>query len=156
YQNAIYKAAINSNGTLGTWSVAGKLEGLRAYQVTFAYNGYMYAAGGRGPTGGLRPHVSYASILEDGNIDGWIGSSSYVSSSASQSSYNPGYAAYNGWLYVNGGRSNDSTPLSISNRLAIHSIPRKMLYSKTIDLGTPSRVTNVTYTGTLPADWADN
>jgi len=92
-------AAINSNGTLGSWSTTSSMTTNRTYIKAIVYNGFMYAIAGQydfTPT--LLNSVEYAAINADGTLGTWKTTSSI---SVSRNGYAAGI--YNGYIYIMGG-----------------------------------------------------
>jgi len=103
--NDVEVAHINSDGTIGTWSATTSFPTARSGHTSVAYNGYLYVIGGA--TGsGPRNDVEVAPIKSDGTIGTWSATTSFTTAREGHTS-----AAYNGYLYVIGGKS-ESTDLN--------------------------------------------
>lgn len=91
-------AAINSNGTLGTWTAGTSLDptGGHGYGLSaVAYNGYIYAMGGQYNT----QLVEYAALdPTTGAIGSW-----QTTTTLPGARFAAGAAAYNGYVYLVGG-----------------------------------------------------
>lgn len=138
-------APINSgNGSVGSWSPTTSLIAPRSMGEPVIANGYVYVLGGGDVSENAINSVQYAPLNANGTIGTWQQTASFTTAR-----YFHGTGVYNGYLYVTGGwgtsRMNDVQSASLN------SIPRKATYSKLIDLGVNSKVTNVSYNGTVPA-----
>jgi hypothetical protein len=89
----------------------------------------------------------YAPINANGTIGNWQSTTSL--STGRQET--PG-VTYNGYIYMVGGMNGAGSYSNTTERVSVSSIPRKATYSKLMDLGLLSTVTNITYSGTLPGD----
>lgn len=68
----IYKSTINlSDGTIGTWGIAGNLPEKMIQFTMLSKNGYLYIFGGWTQTGVVRNNVQRAQINSDGTINEW-------------------------------------------------------------------------------------
>lgn len=95
-QTDIQYAPINSNGTIGSWSVMGtSIQQTRNKPDIYIYNGYMYVMGGV---------VSAANSTEIAKInkDGTIGAFSY-GPALNRYRINGTFVGYNGYIYAIGG-----------------------------------------------------
>ncbi len=99
-QSSVYYAAINSNGTLGTWSLTSSMNQGRKMFAAAAYNGILYAFGGdisttsAGETGSNTTSVEYAFIKADGSLGAWTTTTSMpIGSACGQGTI------YNGKIY---------------------------------------------------------
>ncbi|HVQ43377.1 MAG TPA: hypothetical protein VMT30_00200 [Candidatus Saccharimonadia bacterium] len=102
-------AKINSDGSVGTWSTTTSLGTARAYMAGANYQGVVYVMGGEGATsnGSLLTSVEYARINGDGTITSWTTTTALGTARDRFSG-----AAYNGFVYVTGGRTGTPTVLS--------------------------------------------
>lgn len=94
----IQYAAINSNGSLGSFTTATTTIAIaRIGASTVAYNGYMYVIGGS--TGGTnKSDVQYAAINSDGSLGSFSSTASFTNAR-----YGMAVVAYNGYMYLIGG-----------------------------------------------------
>jgi N-acetylneuraminic acid mutarotase len=113
--NDVQYAAINSNGTLGTWAATASFTTGRRSPVAAVYNGYVYLAGGQNGTNYYND-VQYAPVNADGTLGSWATTSSFTTNR-----YSPGMAAYNGYLYVLGGYNSTNGLLSDVQYASINS-----------------------------------
>lgn len=103
------RAAINANGTLGTWTTTGMtvLNTARAQPGVAAYNGYIYTTGGANNLSLTTTYTSseYAPLNGDGSIGTWT-----TDAGGDFTTTRAGHASviYNGYVYVMGG-ANSST-----------------------------------------------
>lgn len=95
YEDAVYYAQMNSDGTAGTWQATTPLPVAKDFQTATAYNGYLYVAGGR-----TSDDVYYAKINTNGTVGAWQTGPLLPDVRDAASSL-----AYNGYLYVIGGRT---------------------------------------------------
>ena len=97
YLSDVQYAAINANGTIGTWTATTSFTTARNDHTSVAYNGYLYVVGGY--TGSVYLNdVQYAPINADGTTGTWTASTSFTTARNGHAS-----VAYNGYLYVVGG-----------------------------------------------------
>ena len=91
-------AAINSDGTLGTWASAGSsFTNGRMFHGTLAYGGYLYILGGYDGTNYYND-VQYAPINSNGTIGTWIYTANFNGLRREFSA-----AVMNGFMYIYGG-----------------------------------------------------
>lgn len=112
-QTTVDYAVINSGGGIGSWTSTTALPDGRYGATSLAWAGYVYNIGGT-TTGGT---CSAASVV---NQDGVISTSGGISSWPNTASYpyegwDDATAVYNGYIYILGGTTNGTTPLSSSN-----------------------------------------
>jgi len=140
--NVVEYAAINpTTGALGSWIPTTSFSVPRYLHSAGVSNGYIYILGGN--TNYLTD-VQYAPINANGTVGNWSNTTPLT-----QGRYGHSSVVYNGYIYILGGTSSGGT-LNLVQYAPINAMPRKAQYSKLIDLGTPSRVTSIDYTGTLP------
>jgi hypothetical protein len=99
--NMVY-APVNSDGTLGAWAPTTSYATARNFASLVAYNGYMYVIGGT-LFGSYYSDVQYAVINGDGTLGTWVSTTSLGFGRSS-----PSALAYNGYMYVIGGRHGTS------------------------------------------------
>lgn len=128
-------ATIAGNGTVGAWTNTTSLSNARFGFKTYAANGYMYAVGGD-----TNNTTIAAPILSGGSLGKW----NYVASYTSARS-NAALADNNGYLYQVGGVLGGTIEYA-----SLNAIPKVSKYSKIIDLGTNTTISNISYSGTLP------
>ncbi len=97
----IQYAAINGNGSLGSWTTNGtNLTVPRAFAGWTAYNGYMYSLGGVATSGSTgSADVMYAPINGNGSVGSWTSNATTFSGVRTYTQA----VAYNGYMYVIGG-----------------------------------------------------
>ena len=73
YQNSVYYAPINTNGTVGAWSTTSSFINGRHHLTSLAYNGYMYIIGGCSQTfcATVYNDVQFAPINSNGTLGAW-------------------------------------------------------------------------------------
>jgi N-acetylneuraminic acid mutarotase len=98
--NDVQYAPINANGSIGSWAYSSSFTTVRAYFGAIADNGYVYIMGGYNNSNGYLNDVQVAQINNGGpgTLSGWTSTTSF-----STGIYNPVSVAYNGYLYVMGG-----------------------------------------------------
>ncbi len=89
-------AAINSNGTLGTWSATTALPVATEYATSIVNNGYVYEIGGLGSSAVAT--VYYAPINSNGTLGAWTTTASLLNATYSATS-----VVNNGYVYEIGG-----------------------------------------------------
>ena len=98
YFNDVQYAPINADGTVGTWTATTSFTTGRSSHGTVLYNGKLYVIGGTRSAGPLND-VQYAPINTDGTVGTWTATTSFPTARYSHTS-----VAYDGYLYVLGGR----------------------------------------------------
>lgn len=96
--NTTRYAALNANGTTGTWQTGTALPVSRYGHGMVAYNDYMYLLGGF-TTGGVVNTVHYAVINADGSLGAWTAAANNFTTAR----HSHGSVVHNGYLYVVGG-----------------------------------------------------
>lgn len=98
--NSVERAAINSDGKLGTWSFAQSMATARSGAAVVEANGYLYAIGGNTYAAGNQAlaSVEYAKINADGSPGPWGTTSSMITARA----YGPNVVV-GGYVYYFGG-----------------------------------------------------
>lgn len=96
--NVLYYAAINSDGTLGSWNTTTNLPaGVSGHQL-IAYKGYLYFTGSDN-------YFYYAAINGDGTIAAsWTRTTGYNTYGQTSRSGHK-IATYNGYMYITGGKA---------------------------------------------------
>jgi hypothetical protein len=95
---SVYYAPIASNGSVGSWTATSSMLSIRAGLGLGVYNGYVYAVGGS--VGATRLNsVEYAVINANGTLGTWTSGGTFTNIR-----HFPGAVAYDGYLYVSGGR----------------------------------------------------
>ena len=124
--NTVYYAALNTNGTIGSWSSSNNLP-VATYQATSAaYNGYVYEIGGYNGSSNVST-VYYAPINSGGATDIWNTTTSLPSAVDQAISI-----AFNGFIYELGGYTTAAT--SAVDYVGLASIPRIGIYSALVDI----------------------
>lgn len=113
--NSVIYATINSDGTLGSWSVASNTMATGVCRFGWTeFDGYLYAAGGASGTlsgncgnssSTNNNTLQYARILGNGDVSAWSTSANSFTSARKD----PGLAVYNGFLYLSSGTSDGAT-----------------------------------------------
>jgi hypothetical protein len=99
--NTAYYAAINKDGTLGSWSTgANTLPYIVRGASAATANGYIYASGGRDNSNNYLSSVTYAKLNSDGSMGVWNTSSNSVPAAEAYSYVAP---VVNGYMYFIGG-----------------------------------------------------
>jgi N-acetylneuraminic acid mutarotase len=102
-------APINADGSLGTWVAGTSLAATRRSPAVAAYNGYIYVMGGFGGSGqgSYQTNIYYATLnTSTGAIGTWTNDTTTVFSTGRMGA--AGFA-YNGYLYIAGGKTGTST-----------------------------------------------
>ncbi len=110
YLSDVQYAKINADGTLGDWTATASLLTMRREMDMTAYNGYLYIAGGL-TSGSALNRFEYARLNADGSIasDSGCGASWCSGNNLPGNRMNASVLAYNGWIYVIGGRGGAGT-----------------------------------------------
>ncbi len=102
-QHKVWVAPINTDGTLGSWTdLTPGFSIDRQNLCAFAYNGYMYVAGGMNILGSTNS-VQYAEIKADGSLGTWTDTTVLPSKLRGHSMF-----ASNDYVYVLGGHNDTS------------------------------------------------
>lgn len=93
--NSVEKAAINADGSLGTWTTTGVTAMSEAKQQhsAVAYNGYLYAIGGNGTY-----NVIFAPIADNGDIGSWSNTTSVPNDGGPMRA--TAVVVHNGYMYM--------------------------------------------------------
>ncbi|KKT77005.1 MAG: Kelch repeat type 1-containing protein, partial [Microgenomates group bacterium GW2011_GWB1_44_8] len=102
--SSVYYAALNSDGTVGTWNTTTILPKAFYIHTSTVTNGYVYVFGGY--TGSSLTSVYYAKINRNGTLDSW-----YLTKTLPNALYAGSSVVANGYIYVLGG-SDDSASRS--------------------------------------------
>ncbi|MHB8362605.1 MAG: Kelch repeat-containing protein [Patescibacteria group bacterium] len=108
-------APINSNGTLGSWTVTTSLPQTTNYATSVVYNGYIYEIGGAvlgGDSGSVTVAVDYALINSNGTLGSWTATTSLPVATQTATS-----VTYNGYVYEIGGFTTAITPTAYYAKL---------------------------------------
>jgi len=149
YLNDTQYAPINSDGTVGTWKSSQNFVGPRSGLSLSISNGYVYIVGGFNGT--FYNDVQYAPLLSGGGIGGWQQTADV---GGTVKRFNAATVIANGYIYVTGGAGATSVTNNTQYAL-LNVISRVSHYSKLIDLGTASNVTQLTFNGLLNQPVAD-
>ncbi len=101
YLNTVQYAAINSDGSLGTWNTTTALSSVKDNLSVAIVNGYLYTLGGETTGGTYSNAVEFAKINSDGSIGSW-----QSSANLSVTYSNGGTAVWNDRIYLISGRNN--------------------------------------------------
>ncbi len=97
FLNDIQYAKPNANGSITSWQTNSVTLPVVNNQLSaYAYNGYLYEAGGYGS--GYNATAYVAPINADGSIANWVETASFTTARQDL-----GFIAYNGYLYIMGG-----------------------------------------------------
>jgi hypothetical protein len=115
YYNDVQYAPINTDGTIGTWSSTASFTNGRYGLSAFAYAGYIYVLGGTDAST-YYSDTQYASINSNGTIGTWAYTTPFTGGR-----YDSGVVAYDGNVYLLGGRNSSTTYLSDTQYAPINS-----------------------------------
>jgi hypothetical protein len=106
YYNDVSYAPLNSDGSVGTWTVdTHTFTTGRKFLGAAAHNGYMYVLGGKTSAGGTLQDIQYAPIGGSGALSGnWASAGSSISTGGQGTSL----AIYKGYAYAVGGYNGTS------------------------------------------------
>ena len=136
-------APINSDGTVGTWTMTAGIPARRFLTATVA-NGFLYVFGGTDTSSNSKSDVLVAAIGNNGTLGAWSNAGSL-----NTARFGAAAAYYGGYLYVLGGRTIDTYDASLEYA-PISAQARVGHYSKLIDLGSTMGLTSIVVNGTLP------
>jgi hypothetical protein len=100
-------AALNADGSVGTWATTSSLQVSRLQAAAVTYNGYIYTVGGQTAGAGKLSSVEYAKVNSDGTLGAWTYTSSLNSIWGGLSGLD--VAIYKGYIYATGGIDSSST-----------------------------------------------
>jgi hypothetical protein len=124
--NAVFRAQVMTNGSLGTWGAMTSQPTPRAYHALVAATpstaridttvaAYAYALGGVDATGATVGTVEFTRIGLDGNLSAWQSTTPLPAAV-----HNAGAVVFRGFLYVAGGASNTNQPTASAYRAEVH------------------------------------
>jgi hypothetical protein len=100
-------AALNSDGSLGSWSATTDLPAGRAMHSSVAYNGFVYVIAGNGDGFAAASEVVVARVNSDGTLGDWNATTAVPSARFGHAS-----VAYNGYVYSIGGGTEGASPVT--------------------------------------------
>jgi hypothetical protein len=127
YLSTVEYAPINANGSIGSWVTTSSLSAARYSHRSVAYGGNLYTVGGNlsgaGPTNSVLYSAIDASPPSVFTMGNWsatttLGLASGSATVKAVTRQEHSSVAYNGYLYVIGGRLSTTTPLT-----SVHSAP---------------------------------
>lgn len=101
YLSTVERAAVNADGTLGSWQIVNSMTIGRQYLAAVAVNGYLYAIGGDTILGSDRNTVERAALNPDGTLGSW-----QLVNSMTMPRGHVAAVAMNGYIYAVGGSGN--------------------------------------------------
>ena len=124
--NAVFRAHVMANGSLGAWDAMTSQPTARAYHVLAAATpstalidttvaAYMYALGGVDATGATVNTVEFTQIGLDGNLSAWQSTTPLPGAL-----HNAGAVVFRGYLYVAGGANGTNQPTASAYRAAVN------------------------------------
>jgi hypothetical protein len=145
YNDVWYASLDSSTGAVGTWAQTTSFNTTRSDASGFFANGYVYLMGGLNGTTYLGD-TQYAAVNANGTIGPW----QFNTTAFTTARRNPGVVAYQGFVYLLGGKTGSGVYVSDVQYAPIQSIPRIGHYSKLIDLGVSATLQSITSNGVLP------
>jgi len=119
----VYYAAVNPDGSVGSWTATTFLPAKRAVEGAYAYNDRMYVWGGWDESYTTWNTCYYAAINPDGSLGTWTTSSVTIPDAAGSvpqmDSFGRGVLGYANYVYVLGGERNDG---SLSDQVYVSAI----------------------------------
>jgi hypothetical protein len=113
-ERLVYFAAINADGTLGTWNLTTSMLIDRFYYTAGTYNGYIYAIGGSTAIGQALT-TEYAKLNSDGTIGSWTNTNSLIAAR----NYHGG-GIYNGYVYALGGTNSGGAQINTTEYASLN------------------------------------
>ena len=107
--NDVQYAPINSDGTLGSWSMTTSFATARYSHAAVVYGGYLYVMGGSDNSTYLLYDVQYAKINNGGpgTTSSWATTANFSTARDEHTA-----VAYDGYMYITGGASSGSSYLN--------------------------------------------
>lgn len=137
--NDVQSAAINGDGTIGTWEQTTSFNTPRFGIRAFAHNGYMYLTGGNNNSTAFA-RTEYAPIHRNGRIGAWQTSPNTFTTARN----NHAMAYERGKLYVIGGNDTAGNRLGDTQVAGANMQHQGGHYSRLIDFGRPVRLQSLT------------
>jgi len=124
--NAVYRAQVMPNGSLGTWTSLASQPSARAYhtlavatpssaRIDTTVAAYVYALGGIDATGATVGTVEFTKMSLDGTLATWQSATALPAPL-----HNAGAVVFRGFLYVAGGASGAHQPTANAYRAEVH------------------------------------
>ncbi len=125
---AVYRAQVQANGSLGTWTTMTALPSARAYHAVAAATAYtapidttttaayLYAAGGVDGTAQAVTSVYVQKVAPDGSVGAW-----QTTTALPVALHSTAAAVFRGYLYLVGGSTATNAPVATTYRASIRS-----------------------------------
>lgn len=148
-QNSIEYAKIKSDHTLDTWTQLATPWIGRQTPVLTAYDGNLCTIAGYNPALGFLADTWCASVINNGSLDSWRGSTTL-----SQGLASPGGAQSGSTFYVTGGENGSAgnDVQAATNVGTLRAIPRIGHYSRVFDMDRDIRPTKFIAAGSMATD----
>ncbi|MEK7625725.1 MAG: hypothetical protein AAB423_00005, partial [Patescibacteria group bacterium] len=98
FQNSVYYAKLNADGTVGSWATTNTFTTARDAHTSVTANGYIYVIGGENPALTPLTSVQYAQLNADGTVGSWSATTALSTALAGHAS-----VVANGYIYAMGG-----------------------------------------------------
>jgi hypothetical protein len=151
--NAMYRAQVMANGSLGAWTAMTSQPSARAYHAIAAATpstarmdttvaAYIYALGGIDGTGATVATVEFTRVGIDGNLAAWQSTTPLPAAL-----HNAGAIVFRGYMYVSGGANGTHQPTANAYRAEVHadgtlgawqavgSLPKPTAYHSMVNFG---------------------
>ncbi|MBI2086173.1 hypothetical protein HYT74_02425 [Candidatus Daviesbacteria bacterium] len=142
YQDAVYRAKINNDGSLGNWTMTTPLPRKLSNHASLVYNGDLIILGGRNEDNQSQYSIYFAKIDSAGNLGSW---NNVSGAPLPKSLFSHGAITANGYLFVVGGVNNWVYQGQQRLQSAVYSAPLQNLSSPP---ATPSPIPTPTPTST--------
>jgi len=124
--NAVFRAPVLANGSLGAWDAVTSQPTARAYHALVAATpstaridttvaAYVYALGGVDATGATVATVEFTQVGLDGTLSAWRSTTALPAAL-----HNAGAVVFRGFLYVAGGANGTNQPSASAYRAGVH------------------------------------
>jgi N-acetylneuraminic acid mutarotase len=136
----VWFTEIQSDGTIGLWTLTTMFHTARSFHQAFAYNGFLYVT--CGDNGTYLKDTQFAPISSNGKLGPW-----QHTARVPIGRYGAGIGVYKGWVYVTGGKRDGGAYSAVVYYAGINGPQARALYSRLFDLGADSGLGQIVFNG---------